>query len=238
MTKKEILTFERQNPGVIRLYLEGTFYRAYEQSAWALCSFVSPMKVSCSYVKSAGDYMASVGFPKASLAKWSAGRQFFELPYKVAELSLQGTETIDDDAFTEWKARQIEASGQKAKITHDPLPAFGQVYQLTLELTKLCANLQRTYKYSLGEDLRRAACEMVLDVSVAAKSPACRDIVHEARIELQRVQMALRMLMDLGQVPVKRYLYFAGLTADASVRLLQWERSLEGMEEPAGMPLQ
>ncbi len=34
MTQKEIIEFERTNTGLIRLYLEGSFYKAYERSAW------------------------------------------------------------------------------------------------------------------------------------------------------------------------------------------------------------
>lgn len=32
-TKKEIYDIEQENPGVIHLYAEGMFYRAYEMSA-------------------------------------------------------------------------------------------------------------------------------------------------------------------------------------------------------------
>lgn len=46
MTKLEICAIEDTNPGVVYLYSEGTFYKAYQQSAWLLCSRVHPFKVS------------------------------------------------------------------------------------------------------------------------------------------------------------------------------------------------
>ena len=36
MTHKEIIDIEQENTGYINLHLEGMFYKAYEQSAFAL----------------------------------------------------------------------------------------------------------------------------------------------------------------------------------------------------------
>ena len=41
MAKLEICAIEDANPGVVYLYPEGTFYKAYQQSAWLLCSRIS-----------------------------------------------------------------------------------------------------------------------------------------------------------------------------------------------------
>ena len=73
MTKRDIYESEKKNPGVIYLYPEGMFYRAYEMSAFYLCKLVLPFKVSGHYVKSAGAFIVSVGFPQATLEKWSTG---------------------------------------------------------------------------------------------------------------------------------------------------------------------
>ena len=75
LSKKEIYEIEQENPGVIHLYAEGMFYRAYEKSAYLLCALIHPFKVSCHFVKSIGDYLASVGFPQSSLDKWAGGRE-------------------------------------------------------------------------------------------------------------------------------------------------------------------
>ena len=45
MTQKEIIEFEDTNSGVIRLYLEGSFYKAYERSAFAFCTRIKDYKV-------------------------------------------------------------------------------------------------------------------------------------------------------------------------------------------------
>ena len=54
-TKKEIFDIEKENTGIIHLYSEGMFYRAYEKSAFLLCTLIHPFKVSCHFVKTIGD---------------------------------------------------------------------------------------------------------------------------------------------------------------------------------------
>lgn len=44
MTSKEIIALEDSNTGCINLYKEGLFWRAYERSAYALCTRVHPFK--------------------------------------------------------------------------------------------------------------------------------------------------------------------------------------------------
>lgn len=73
MTKLEICEIEDANPGQIYLYPEGAFYKAYQKSAWLLCSRVHPFKVSARPLKGLDGPLLSVGFPQSSLDKFSAG---------------------------------------------------------------------------------------------------------------------------------------------------------------------
>lgn len=45
MTQKEIIDIEQENTGHINLYLEGTSYKAYEQSAFAFCTRIKAYNV-------------------------------------------------------------------------------------------------------------------------------------------------------------------------------------------------
>ena len=72
MTKLEICTKEGTNPGMVYLYPEGAFYKAYQKSAWLLCTGVHPFKVSAWPLKGLDGPLLSVGFPQSSLDKFSA----------------------------------------------------------------------------------------------------------------------------------------------------------------------
>ena len=81
MTKLEICAIEDVNPGVVYLYPEGTFYKAYQQSAWLLCSRVHPFKVSVRPLKGLDGPLLSVGFPFSSFDKFSSGLRIEENPH-------------------------------------------------------------------------------------------------------------------------------------------------------------
>jgi len=69
MTKLEICAKEDANPGQVYLYPEGAFFKAYQKSAWLLCTRVFPFKVSARPLKGLEDPLLSVGFPQSSLDK-------------------------------------------------------------------------------------------------------------------------------------------------------------------------
>lgn len=54
----------------IRLYGDGSFYRAYEWSAWLCCRYVRQNKVTRRQVKLLGGDVVYIGFPRTSLPKY------------------------------------------------------------------------------------------------------------------------------------------------------------------------
>ena len=59
MTAKEVMEMEKGNLTEIRLYHEGMFWRAYERSAFMMCSQVKKLKVVARRVKAAGNEVLS-----------------------------------------------------------------------------------------------------------------------------------------------------------------------------------
>jgi len=108
-------------------------------------------------------------------------------------------------------------------------------YRLAVELTSFAARLDRNYRYSLGEDIRRCSKEVVLCVSLAGKGEEKTLNLHRSRLSIQDVQISLRMLCDLKVIPEKRYVYFLEITENIVKQLSNWERSLTPRGEPAGV---
>ena len=70
MTLREQLEREKGNDNLVFLSPEGLFYKAYERSAYILCTQYQALKPSCKYVKYLnGAGVISVGFPQSSLPK-------------------------------------------------------------------------------------------------------------------------------------------------------------------------
>lgn len=71
---KDILDIEQERSEpkdwqVINLFQEGSFYRAYEVSAWLCHTYISQFKVTHRHVNGIGQAIAFVGFPVSSLEK-------------------------------------------------------------------------------------------------------------------------------------------------------------------------
>ena len=64
MTSKDFIEAEAGNNGSIILYREGLFWKAYEKSAYAVCTQIKPLKAIKRRLKSlGGGEIVSVGFP-------------------------------------------------------------------------------------------------------------------------------------------------------------------------------
>lgn len=98
---EEIAAREDRNLYEIVLYPEGLFYKAYERSAFACVSRVSPFKPSKKHIKYCARDMVSVGFPAAVLPKY-----FPAAPRPLADgrVVIALTDRIDPTACEMWKA--------------------------------------------------------------------------------------------------------------------------------------
>ena len=67
MTSKDFIRAEAENTDRITLYREGLFWKAYERSAFAVCSQVRAFKTTKKALKTlGGGHLVSIGFPAAS----------------------------------------------------------------------------------------------------------------------------------------------------------------------------
>lgn len=122
---KDILTIEQSRQGaeswrVVHLFKEGTFYRAYEQSAWLYCTRVHAFKVTHRRMKGLDESLTFIGFPVTSLAKRAPeGCVVSDVDDSHVALTLPAAETApltDDEmaqAFSQWKSEQPLVEPQK-----------------------------------------------------------------------------------------------------------------------------
>lgn len=120
---EEIAAREDRNLYEIVLYPEGLFYKAYERSAFACVSRVSPFKPSKKHIKYCSRDMVSVGFPAAVLPKYfpSAPR-----PLADGRVVIALTDRIDPAACEVWKAslplKERQPRGSAHRMLCVPVP--------------------------------------------------------------------------------------------------------------------
>jgi len=227
---------EDANPGQVYLFPEGAFYKAYQKSAWLLCTRVHPFKVSARPLKGLDGPLLSVGFPQSSLDKFSAGLSVAENPSGGGYKSLVFSELIDFRGYEEWRTGFAAGPplGRK-EAPFNSLPVYGAAWRLAVEATEMASRLERNYRYSLGEDIRRGVKSAVLSITLAGKGEDRPENVRSARLSMMDAELSLRLLSDLKVLPDKRYVYFLEMAEDIIRQLSNWERSLS-KQSPAGMP--
>jgi len=103
MTSRDFIAAEATNTDRIILYREGLFWKAYERSAYALCSQVRPLKPTRKVLKALrGGDLISVGFPSASESATLGGLETVERSDN--RWVVAAPRQIDGEAFGAWKA--------------------------------------------------------------------------------------------------------------------------------------
>ncbi len=108
------------------------------------------------------------------------------------------------------------------------LPIYEDCYQLFLHFTQLSMKMQRDYRYSLGEDVKRLLMAIILDVYKAnyKKEDLRVDYVLDAKERMVELQVILRLLNEVRQISDRHYMMLTEKTVSISKQLTGWEKAL------------
>lgn len=109
--------------------------------------------------------------------------------------------------------------------TYDNLPVYKASYDLLQEITLFRKQLDREYKYTIGERLVNETVEMIIGVFKANVSVAKKDLILRIREHLEIVRLLLRLLKDLKQISLKRFASINIKIEFVSKQLTGWMRS-------------
>lgn len=114
------------------------------------------------------------------------------------------------------------------------LPVYEDCYRLMVEFSRISVKMQRDYRYTLGEDVKRLLMAMILDIYRAnyRGGRVAADNVADARERLVEVNVTLRALNELRQLPDKHYAALMERTVAVARQLAGWERSLRKSKKP------
>lgn len=111
------------------------------------------------------------------------------------------------------------------------LPVYGTTYQLMLQVAQLGPNMQRDYRYTLAQDLKRRLMDVLVMIYRANKVVEKQPIIAEMRETMVEVNVYLRLLCDLKQLSEKQYLQLAQVSVSIGKQLAAWEKA--ATKEPA-----
>ncbi len=113
---------------VIHLFREGTFYRAYEWSAWLMVRYYTEMKVTHRVMKS-GEDVVFVGFPMTSLDRFTPegalvapdGESCLDVTLPATAFPPDADTGSQQSDFANWKQSQPLTEASKKTVTEERL---------------------------------------------------------------------------------------------------------------------
>ena len=239
-TIKDILQDERtRESGQLVLFLEGKFWKAYEQSAYILTKCYN-FKPSKRFVKLIGEDVISVGFPQEQLPKYLPNATFVEDGKKIYATV---NTPCDRLAFLEWKS-STRIKEPKSKpigpvevpeewrvkpqvMKEENLPVFKMVYDLLLRVFHESRKLDKDFRYSLGEDLKHLLMRVEVCIYHAnEEKEALRkvDFINEALERMIEVKLSVRILHDSKQLSLKKYALLCEQMVEIEKNLKDWKK--------------
>lgn len=106
------------------------------------------------------------------------------------------------------------------------LPVFKDAYDLLLRVFEAGRTLPREFRYTIGEDLKKVMLTMLLGIFRANRTRDKRGDVSACREHIETVKIYLRILHDLKQLPLKKYVVLAERCEAVSKQLAAWDKYL------------
>ncbi len=189
MTSRDFITAEASNTDRIILYREGLFWKAYERSAYALCSQIRPLKPTRKVLKTLdGGDLISVGFPSASESAVLGDLERLEVASD--RLVAAAPQPIDIEAFSAWKAsvpvkvpaprKPVEPAADSADTVSDAsadsgrgvsAPVRASWLRRVLRVFRSCEGPEVCGEGSSEDDTARRIVRSLKDFNLADKTP-------------------------------------------------------------------
>lgn len=109
-------------------------------------------------------------------------------------------------------------------MNYEKLPVYVDTYELLIFVYKYTHKLERQYRYTLAEELKKALQEVMINIYKANISKDKLLAMDNAIEELARVKVLFRVLRDLHQLSIKQEARLIDKIASVSTQLKAWKK--------------
>ena len=112
--------------------------------------------------------------------------------------------------------------------TYDNLPVYKASYDLLIEIFEFSKHFTREYKYTLGENLKKETIELIANIYRANCTYEKAGLLQQARENVEIIRLYMRLLNDLKQVNIKKFININERIDVLSKQLTGWQKSVSG----------
>jgi S23 ribosomal protein. len=116
---------------------------------------------------------------------------------------------------------------------YENLPVFKASYDVLLSIYALSRNMQREYRYTIGEKLKTELMDMMVNIYKANSITDKSSVIQQARESLVVIKLHLRILRDLKQISVKSFALLSERIESLSKQLALWHKYSKNKEKIA-----
>jgi hypothetical protein len=108
--------------------------------------------------------------------------------------------------------------------TYDNLPVYKTSYDLLFDLFRACQNMERDYKFTIGENLKKEVIELIKNVYRANSRNEKSELLAAGRENAEVIRLLLRILRDLKQVKTETLVNLNEKLESISKQLAAWQK--------------
>lgn len=108
---------------------------------------------------------------------------------------------------------------------YNTLPVYKVSYDFLVDIFKYTKNFNQEYKYTIGESIKKETIEMITNIYRANSSPSKWDLIQSARENLEVIRLYLRLIKDLKQINLEKFINLNERIESVSKQLFAWQKA-------------
>ena len=106
------------------------------------------------------------------------------------------------------------------------LPVYKSTYDLFTYSFELIRDIDKDYKYTVGEKLKNQILELMMNIYRANLGRKRKKRIKKAQENIQMVKILFKVLKDLNQISLKKFARVNKKIEDVSKQITGWHNSL------------
>ena len=105
------------------------------------------------------------------------------------------------------------------------LQVYKASYDLLLIIFRFTKDFSKEYKYTIGETMKKEGIDLLLLIYKANSVKDRVDLLQSAREKLEAVRLLVRIMKDLHQISIRKFIHINEQIETVSKQLTGWQKS-------------
>ena len=120
---------------------------------------------------------------------------------------------------------------------HQELPVYKSTYDLLLAIFQFTKDFNKEYKYTVGESIKNETMSLLTLIYRANSRKDKMELLQEARERIEVIRLFIRLMKDLHQISLPKFILINQKIEDVSRQLAGWQKSLKSSKGRGDAPL-